>query len=149
MTQSGGDAGVQGQRLQSSVSLACAFCCVVCVVVCLCLVTAIWLLQGQLETLSNRLLLARVLVSGRTKADVVDWLGTPDSLRGTKRFAGEGGRTVMRYRSSLRRINGSEDIWVVLDGDDRIIAVYYPDLPQERAVIRRRGTPEASGPGRE
>ncbi len=56
----------------------------------------------------------------------------------------------MTYRSTISdRMNGSEDIWIVLDEDERIEAVYYMDLAQERAVVTGRGAGEPGADGGE
>lgn len=42
---------------------------------------------------------------------------------------------MMVYRSNLNKMNDREDIWIAVDDNNRVEAVYYPDFPQDRAIV--------------
>lgn len=97
----------------------------------------LWLgyLTFLLNTTIDDISLERAVSPGRTKADVIAWLGEP---RATKKISipSQGIVTVMLYPSTgeFRSLQGTDDVVVALDADNIVVASYYPDSPHDRRI---------------
>jgi len=110
-------------------------------VLCVYLLVKVDVVGEDLARLERRVLLLRVLTPGRTKEEVIWWLGEPAYIQEDVRIPDGQVEAVMVYKSSPRRMNGMEDIWVVLDDQKRVATVYYPDFPVERAIVSAKWRP--------
>ena len=100
---------------------------------CACLYYAL-MLSRRVGSLERRLLIAKVTAQGRSKADVVRWLGKPDrTFRITAPH--HPADSVLVYKSNPRRLQGCDDVWVVVDSEERVVTVYWPDLAQDRPAV--------------
>jgi len=96
-----------------------------------------WSLDTGITVMEERLTLLRILSYGRVRSDIIFWMGEPSRIDTNITFQGQEGYAVMIYRSDPYSRQKWEDIWIVLDKQDRVVAVYYPETPQEREILKR------------
>jgi hypothetical protein len=80
--------------------------------------------QLQLSHLRHRVLVLQAVSVGKAREDVIDALGAPNGTDTNNRRVPPGGEMLM-YPSTA---HDPSDIWVALDADGKVIAVYYPDI---------------------
>lgn len=105
--------------------------CLICIFTIMKVVT----LESRVQRLSQRLNLTRVLSPGRSKKEVIQWMGNPSKILRNVTIGGKERASVLVYRSKPQSIQGNEDIWIVLSDSDNIINVYYPDFAQDRIIV--------------
>jgi hypothetical protein len=113
-----------------------------------------WTQWRDLEGMRRQIAMLRALMPGRTKAQVVRSMGPPDDARPLEAYAQATGLTFLVYKSTpAKRMNGMEDVWVLVDQRGRVIAVFYPEDAADRAAVdellrsRPTGDPAGQGPG--
>ncbi|MFO7947086.1 MAG: hypothetical protein R6V19_09740 [Armatimonadota bacterium] len=99
---------------------------------CVGLIIAMGLTWRAIGELREDVRLLRTVSPGRTKAQVVAWMGENYRLAQADYPGARPGETMMVYPSTRER---SEDIWIVLDDSERVVAVFYPDYPTDRALL--------------
>lgn len=97
----------------------------------------IFLLRSEVYFLRRRVMLSRVITAGRTKSDIVAWLGAPHRIYDGNRMMEGRFKSILVYRSNPRARQGTQDIWIGLDDEDVVVAVYYPDSPEDRDAVSR------------
>lgn len=94
-------------------------------------------LDSQIQNLKQQISVTRALSPGRTKVEVMQWMGRPNNTFKNIIVGGKKAPSVMVYKSSIGSMQGTEDIWVVLDKNERVVTAYYPDFPQEKINLER------------
>jgi hypothetical protein len=64
-------------------------------------------------------------------------MGEPTRTQRNRAVGGRTAASVLVYASTGdgRSLQGGEDVYVLLDGADRVIGVYYPDLAPDRRIL--------------
>jgi len=89
----------------------------------------------RLRRLERNVFLTQVLLPGRTRAEVIHWMGPPDRVLRSSPLVDGANEEVMVYLSSPRTPQGSGDVWVLLDDAQRVVSVYYPDRHKDREIV--------------
>jgi len=97
-------------------------------------------LQIDLSIAFRRLELTRAVAAGRTRSDVVQWMGNPDSYKKGIRINGKSTYSLMTYSGipfGYQRKNGNEDVAILLDENDQIVTAYF-ESPTDKINLQRR-----------
>jgi hypothetical protein len=90
----------------------------------------------EIKHLKAEVRLLRVLTPGRKEEEIIRWMGNPTRVETNVIVDKKAVAKFMVYGSKHNGIYGAEDIWITLDKDDRLLLVYYPDIPQNRPSIQ-------------
>ena len=98
-------------------------------------------IEVHVRRLKREALLARILVPGRSQAEVAAWLGPPDRIAERSAPARGEGERVMIYGSGTSNLNPDEDIWIVINKRSEVVRLYYPGHPLQRKLVTPFGVP--------
>jgi len=96
-------------------------------------------LQIDANIAFRRIELTRAVASGRTRQDVIQWLGQPDSIEKDITINGKHKHSMMFYSGnpfSNGRKNGNEDVAILLDENERIVTSYF-ESPTDKMNLKR------------
>jgi len=93
-----------------------------------------WKVSERLHVLERNILLTRVTSPGRTKAEVVHYLGQPDEQVALSKNQGRFSYFLI-YKSSTHNLNGTDDLWLGMDKNHLVVIAFYPDMQQDRKMV--------------